>query len=109
MKPTYGRISRYGQIAFASSLDQIGPMTNSVEDAALICQVMSGEDELDSTTAQVAVENWQDVVRATYTKGAASGKGLRVGVPAEYFIDGIEPEVRTAIDQMISELKNRNK
>jgi len=96
MKPTYGRISRYGQIAFASSLDQIGPMCRSVEDAALLYEVMAGVDPFDSTTANVPVNG---AVTAPITKG------LRVGVPREYFIDGIEPEVKAAIEGMIEKLK----
>ncbi|MBS1960327.1 MAG: Asp-tRNA(Asn)/Glu-tRNA(Gln) amidotransferase subunit GatA [Bdellovibrionales bacterium] len=103
MKPTYGRISRYGLIAFASSLDQIGPMAKTVEDAALICQVMAGVDELDETSAEAPVEDWQKVVRDT--AAAPSAEGLRVGVPKEYFIDGIEPEVKNAIEASINKLK----
>ena len=102
MKPTYGRISRYGQIAFASSLDQIGPMTKTVEDAALLCQVMSGTDFYDSTSSTEPVENWLKVVQSSDVSAA---KGLRIGVPKEYFIDGIEPEVRAAIESMIQKLK----
>ncbi len=109
MKPTYGRISRYGQIAFASSLDQIGPMTNSVEDAALLCQVMSGSDIYDSTSSSEPVQDWVKVVRDTKasvsTAPALSAKGLRVGVPQEYFIDGIDAEVKNAIEAMIQKLK----
>lgn len=103
MKPTYGRISRYGQIAFASSLDQCGPMTKTVEDAALLCQVMSGVDWRDSSTADQPVEDWASVVRETAKNPSA--KGLRVGVPKEYFIDGIDREVRSAIEAMIEKLK----
>jgi aspartyl-tRNA(Asn)/glutamyl-tRNA(Gln) amidotransferase subunit A len=102
MKPTYGRISRYGQIAFASSLDQIGPMAKSVEDAALLAQVMSGVDPLDSTTSSEKVGDWVKVVRDTAAN--PSPKGLRIGVPEEYFIDGIDPEVRSAIESTISKL-----
>jgi aspartyl-tRNA(Asn)/glutamyl-tRNA(Gln) amidotransferase subunit A len=105
MKPTYGRISRYGQIAFASSLDQIGPMTKTVEDAALLCQVMSGNDFYDSTSSTEPVENWVEVVKKS--SDLSSAKGLRVGVPKEYFIDGIEPEVKAAIESMIQKLKDR--
>lgn len=104
MKPTYGRISRYGQIAFASSLDQIGPMTKSVEDSALLCEVMAGMDPRDSTTADVKVETWAKTARETKIESA---KGLRVGVPKEYFIDGIDAEVKTAIESMIQKLKDQ--
>ena len=103
MKPTYGRISRYGQVAFSSSLDQIGPLTKSVEDAALLCQVMSGKDAYDSTTSDQVVENWVQTVQNTAQN--SSGKGLRVGVPEEYFIDGIDLEVRAAIEESIQKLK----
>ena len=103
MKPTYGRISRYGQIAFASSLDQIGPMTKTVEDAALLCEVMSGVDDKDSTTADVKVDSWFQTARDTKVENV---KGLRVGVPQEYFIDGIDAEVKNAIEGMIQKLKS---
>ena len=102
MKPTYGRISRYGQIAFTSSLDQIGPMTKTVEDAALLCQVMAGVDAHDSTTVDVSVENWSQTARETKIESA---KGLRIGVPKEYFIDGIDAEVKDAVEGMIKKLK----
>ena len=101
-KPTYGRISRYGQIAFASSLDQIGPMTRTVEDAARIAEVMAGMDPMDSTTASVPVGDWS----------GAAGEGskrppLRIGVPKEYFIDGIDAPVRAAIDSAIEGMRAR--
>ncbi len=105
MKPTYGRISRYGQIAFASSLDQIGPMTRSVEDAALLCQVMAGLDPRDSTTSSEPVGDWVKVVRET--AAAPTARGLKVGVPKEYFIDGIDAEVRSAVEGMIAKLKEQ--
>ena len=104
MKPTYGRISRYGQIAFASSLDQIGPMTKTVEDAALLCQVMAGVDAKDSTSADMDVGQWHHTVVNTQISDA---KGLRIGVPQEYFVDGIDSEVRSAIDRMIHQLKDQ--
>ena len=104
MKPTYGRISRYGQIAYASSLDQIGPMTKTVEDAAILCQVMAGVDMYDSTSSEAPVEDWTSVVKSTHQN--ASAKGLKVGVPKEYFIDGIDAEVKTAIEQAIQRLKD---
>jgi aspartyl-tRNA(Asn)/glutamyl-tRNA(Gln) amidotransferase subunit A len=104
LKPTYGRISRYGQIAFASSLDQIGPMTRTVHDAAVLTRVMAGADERDSTTSGAAVEDWGEVVdQAMASSNALSG--LRVGIPAEYFIDGIDAEVRASIERAIEFLK----
>ena len=102
LKPTYGRISRYGQIAFASSLDQIGPMTRTVEDAARIAEVMAGVDPMDSTTASVAVGDWSGAASA-----GCKNAPLRIGVPKEYFIDGIDAPVRAAIDSAIEGMKAR--
>ena len=97
LKPTYGRISRYGLVAFASSLDQIGPFTKTVEDAALLLEVMGGHDPKDNTSSKRPVPRYRD----SLNKGV---KGLRLGVPKEYFIKGIDPEVeasvRNAIDQL---------
>ncbi|MBI3324193.1 MAG: Asp-tRNA(Asn)/Glu-tRNA(Gln) amidotransferase subunit GatA [Candidatus Omnitrophica bacterium] len=92
LKPTYGRISRYGLIAFASSLDQIGPLTRDVTDAALLLSVIAGHDPRDSTSAPVEVPDYL----------AALGRplhGLRFGLPAEYFVEGTDPEVRAAVEQ----------
>jgi len=90
-KPTYGRVSRHGLIAFASSLDQIGPFTHTVEDTALVYSAIAGDDPMDNTTAPDAVDD----PMATLRDGV---DGLRLGVPREYFGDGLEPGVRTAID-----------
>ncbi|CAN5951493.1 unnamed protein product [Sphagnum jensenii] len=103
MKPTYGRISRYGQIAFASSLDQIGPMTKTVEDAAILTQIMSGVDVYDASSSEEPIEDWKKIVVDTAKNPSA--KGLRVGVPKEYFIDGIDAEVKAAIEGTIEKLK----
>jgi len=92
MKPTYGRCSRWGIIAFASSLDQAGPMTRSVEDAALMLKVMAGYDEKDSTSVNIPVP---DYVAAL----GQSIKGLKVGLPREYRIDGINPETEALWQQ----------
>ncbi|WP_242011508.1 Asp-tRNA(Asn)/Glu-tRNA(Gln) amidotransferase subunit GatA [Acetobacter fallax] len=86
LKPTYGRCSRWGTIAFASSLDQAGPMTRTVEDAAIMLQAMAGHDPKDSTSADIAVPDY----RAATTR---SLKGLRVGIPAEYRPDGMSEEL----------------
>lgn len=91
LKPTYGRVSRYGLIAFASSLDQIGPITKDVSDAALLMNVIAGHDERDTTSADVAVP---DYIKSL-TKNV---KGLKIGIPKEYFIKGIDPEVKSAIE-----------
>jgi aspartyl-tRNA(Asn)/glutamyl-tRNA(Gln) amidotransferase subunit A len=98
MKPTYGRVSRYGLIAFASSLDQIGPFTRSVDDCALILQTMAGHDPLDSTSA----DRPNDV-----TRGLHDGvEKMRLGVPREYFeVEGMEPGVRLAIHKALNTLE----
>jgi len=98
LKPTYGRVSRYGLIAFASSLDQIGPITHTVEDSALALGVIAGYDERDSTSANTKV--------ADYTKILGNDiKGLKIGVPKEYFVKGIEPQVKMAVETAIKQLK----
>jgi len=99
MKPTYGRISRYGMIAFASSLDQAGPITRSVEDAAILLQTMAGHDPLDSTSIDAPVPD--------YSKTLKDGiKGLRIGIPKEYFVEGLDPEVETSIKAAIETYKS---
>ena len=98
LKPTYGRVSRYGLIAFASSLDQIGPFAKTVADAAVVLGVIAGADRRDSTSVDVPVPDY----RAALEGGIA---GLRVGIPAEYFIDGIDPEVEAAVKAAIEVLR----
>ncbi|MBX7149498.1 Asp-tRNA(Asn)/Glu-tRNA(Gln) amidotransferase subunit GatA [bacterium] len=99
LKPTYGRVSRYGVIAFASSLDQMGPMTKDVEDTALLMNVISGYDKNDSTSVNMSVPD--------YTKFLNLGiKGKKIGIPKEYFADGLDGEVRTSIDKAIQTLKD---
>ena len=97
MKPTYGRVSRYGLIAYASSLDQIGPMTKSVEDSALILSVIAGNDTRDSTCLNTPVP---DYVKSINSKV----KGLKVGIPKEYFGEGLDPEVKRIISHAIEML-----
>ena len=97
MKPTYGRVSRFGLVAFASSLDQIGPLTKDVTDCALVMNAICGSDPRDSTSAPRDVPD--------YTKALVPQlKGLRLGIPKEYFVEGMQPEVektiRTAIAKM---------
>ncbi len=100
LKPSYGRVSRYGLVAFASSLDQIGPMTRSVEDAALVLQSIAGHDSLDSTSLPVAVDD--------YLSGLKQGvKGLRIGIPKEYFAEGLDPAVRAATTAAIARLEGQ--
>lgn len=100
LKPSYGRVSRYGLVAFASSLDQIGPLTKDVRDAALLLGVIAGHDALDSTSVPDAVPDY----RATLASGDL--QGMKVGVPKEYFVEGMQPDtesgVRAAIDVLRS-------
>jgi len=95
LKPTYGRVSRYGLIAFASSLDQIGPLTRDVTDCALVLGVIAGHDPRDSTSLDLPIPNYREALRPDI-------EGLRIGVPEEYFVEGVEPQVaevvRAAID-----------
>lgn len=97
LKPTYGRVSRYGLVAYASSLDQIGPLTKTVADCALMMNVIAGKDPLDATSVDVPVPDYREALRAEV-------KGLRLGVPREFFAQGVQPEVaqtvRKAIDQL---------
>lgn len=92
MKPTYGRCSRWGVVAFASSLDQAGPMTRSVRDAAILLGGMAGFDPKDSTSADMAVPDFEAMLDGGV-------KGLRVGIPAEYAVDGMNPEISALWDQ----------
>jgi aspartyl-tRNA(Asn)/glutamyl-tRNA(Gln) amidotransferase subunit A len=98
LKPTYGRVSRYGLVAFASSLDQIGPMTKDVRDAAILLGVMAGHDPLDSTSAEVPVPDYEAALTGDI-------RGLRIGIPAEYFIEGMAPEVEAAVRAAIATLE----
>jgi aspartyl-tRNA(Asn)/glutamyl-tRNA(Gln) amidotransferase subunit A len=96
--PTYGRVSRYGLIAFASSLDRVGPFARSVEDAATMLEVLAGADEMDSTCSQAAVGGYA----AELGKGV---EGLRIGVPEEYFGEGLHAEIRGAIEKALDGLR----
>jgi aspartyl-tRNA(Asn)/glutamyl-tRNA(Gln) amidotransferase subunit A len=100
LKPTYGRVSRYGLVAFASSLDQIGPITKDVRDAAFLLGAIAGHDPMDSTSADLPVP---DYMKALQKKDL---KKLKVGVPMEFFSEGLDPEVETAVRAAIEELKN---
>ncbi|RMG90818.1 MAG: Asp-tRNA(Asn)/Glu-tRNA(Gln) amidotransferase subunit GatA [Candidatus Dadabacteria bacterium] len=97
LKPTYGRVSRYGLVAFASSLDQIGPLTWEVADAAWLFQAIAGHDPLDSTSIDRPVPDLAAL--------EPDVKGLRVGVPREYFIEGLDPEVEAAVRRAIGVLE----
>ncbi len=98
MKPTYGRVSRYGLVAFASSLDQIGPFTKDVTDCALVTNVICGNDEMDSTSVDIPVPD--------LTKSLINDvKGLKIGVPKEYFAEGLDTEVADCVHSAIAELE----
>ena len=96
--PTYGRISRYGLIAFASSLDRVGPLTTNVKDAATMLSVLAGRDPLDATSADLPVDDYAGAL-------ASPVAGLRIGVPEEYFGDGLDHEVREAVERAIDGLR----
>ena len=98
VKPTYGRVSRYGVIAYASSLDQVGPIARDVEDCAILLQAVAGHDPADSTSVDLPVPDY----RATLGDGV---RGLRIGLPREYFIEGLDPEVKVAVDAAIAQYR----
>jgi len=98
MKPTYGRVSRFGLVAFASSLDQIGPFTKDVEDCAILMNVIAGYDPRESTSVNIEVPDY----RSFLDRGVA---GLRIGIPREYFIAGIDPEIRSSVEEAIGVLE----
>ena len=98
MKPTYGRVSRYGLVAFASSLDQVGPFTRDVEDSAIVMSAISGHCEKDSTSSRVGVPDYRALLDGNV-------RGLKVGVPREYFIEGMDPEVRARVEESIRTLE----
>ncbi|MDD5482065.1 MAG: Asp-tRNA(Asn)/Glu-tRNA(Gln) amidotransferase subunit GatA [Kiritimatiellae bacterium] len=96
LKPSYGRVSRYGLTAFASSLDQIGPMTKCVRDAAILLKTIAGHDERDSTSAKITVPDYESGLRTDL-------KGLKIGLPKEYFIDGMDAEVEKCVRAAVAE------
>ncbi|WP_029522533.1 Asp-tRNA(Asn)/Glu-tRNA(Gln) amidotransferase subunit GatA [Persephonella sp. KM09-Lau-8] len=98
LKPTYGRVSRYGLVAFASSLDQIGPITRTVEDAALLMNVISGWDRRDSTSSKQEVPDFTSYIGKDI-------KGLKIGVPKEFFIEGLDPEIKNIVENAIKQLE----
>src|SRR5881396_100288 len=99
LKPTYGRVSRYGLVAFASSLDQIGTLTKDVRDAAMLLKVIAGYDPQDSTSADVVVPDYSKSLKT-------SMRGMKVGVPKEFFTDGMDPEVEQAVRAAIEQMKD---
>lgn len=98
LKPTYGRVSRFGVVAYASSLDQVGPVTKDVRDCAIMLQVIAGHDQRDSTSVEIQTPDYL----ANLERGV---QGLKVGIPKEYFVEGIQPEVEQAVYQAIAELR----
>lgn len=99
MKPTYGRVSRFGLTAFASSFDSIGPFTNSIYDAELILEIMAGSDEKDSTSSKLPVPS--------YTSEIDFSSKMKIGIPKEYFGEGLSLDIRHAIEKIISNLRQR--
>ncbi len=98
LKPTYGRVSRYGLIAFGSSFDQIGPITKTVEDAAFLLQLISGHDPKDSTSAPEKVPDFMTALERNV-------RGLRIGLPKEYFVEGMDDEVRRQVEEAAKTFK----
>ncbi|MBI1298057.1 Asp-tRNA(Asn)/Glu-tRNA(Gln) amidotransferase subunit GatA [bacterium] len=98
LKPSYGRVSRYGLLAYGSSLDQVGTLTHTVEDTAILLNVIAGRDPLDSTSLDAPVPDYTQALIPDL-------KGMRVGLPAEYFIEGIQPEVEAAVRKAITQLE----
>jgi aspartyl-tRNA(Asn)/glutamyl-tRNA(Gln) amidotransferase subunit A len=98
LKPTYGRVSRYGLVAFASSLDQIGPITKDVEDCAILMNAISGYDSCDSTSVKKEVPDYKRSLKKDI-------KGIRLGIPEEYFIEGMDPEVEKAVKDAIDSFR----
>ncbi len=99
LKPTYGRVSRYGLVAFASSLDQIGPITKNVRDSAILMNIISGHDPYDSTSVPLSVPDFTSVLGHDI-------KGIKIGVPKEYFIEGMNKEVENAVREAIKKLES---
>ncbi|KAA3615713.1 MAG: Asp-tRNA(Asn)/Glu-tRNA(Gln) amidotransferase subunit GatA [Calditrichaeota bacterium] len=100
LKPSYGRISRYGLVAFASSLDQIGIFGNSSQDAAFVLATIAGHDKMDSTSADIEIPDYAGLINPLI-------KGLKIGVPKQYFAEGLDPEINTRIMEIVGQLKDR--
>ncbi len=99
LKPTYGRVSRYGLVAFASSLDQIGPFTKDVRDSAIMLEALSGHDRRDSSSVPQAVPNYSAALNGNI-------KGLKLGLPKEYMIGGLDPEVKASVDAAVKQFQS---
>lgn len=98
LKPTYGRVSRYGLMAMASSLDQIGPITQTVEDAALVMQVIEGKDPHDATSVELTQTSVPEIMQTTL-------EGMKLGIPDEYFLEGMDKEIKRLVMEAVSELE----
>jgi len=98
-KPTYGRVSRYGLVAFASSLDQIGPITKDVRDNAILLKIISGKDKMDSTSVDIEVPDY-----SKFLEGEV--KNMKIGIPKEYFVEGIEKEIKEKVFEILKILEN---
>src|SRR5207248_1455596 len=98
LKPTYGRVSRYGLVAFASSLDQVGPLAKTVRDAALVLGIISGHDPRDATSVPEPVPDYLAALEGGI-------QGLKLGLPREYMIGGLDPEVKQAVDAAVRHLQ----
>ncbi len=101
LKPTYGRVSRFGLTAFASSFDSIGPFANSIEDISIVMQIISGKDELDSTSANIKVPDFVAGLSNDFPK-------FKIGIPKEFFGEGLDPEIHASIENIIEKLKSEN-
>ncbi|MFN0151013.1 MAG: Asp-tRNA(Asn)/Glu-tRNA(Gln) amidotransferase subunit GatA [bacterium] len=99
LKPSYGRVSRYGLVAFASSLDQIGPFARSVEDVALLLEIVAGRDARDATSGDRPVGRYADALAGD--TGANALRGIRIGIPKEYFVPGLDDEVARAVERAL--------
>jgi aspartyl-tRNA(Asn)/glutamyl-tRNA(Gln) amidotransferase subunit A len=106
LKPTYGRVSRYGLVAYGSSLDVVGAFGRSAADVALIFNLMAGHDPLDATTMDLPVPEVHFSQRGEGKSQQRHLEGLRIGVPQEYFIAGIQPDVENAVRQAIAVLES---
>jgi aspartyl-tRNA(Asn)/glutamyl-tRNA(Gln) amidotransferase subunit A len=105
LKPTYGRVSRYGIVAFASSLDQAGPMAQTVEDTALLLQAMSGHDDKDSTSLKIPVPDYLGYIENNFKK-KQDLKGVRIGIADDFFVDGLEADVNNSVQKAIEHYKS---
>jgi aspartyl-tRNA(Asn)/glutamyl-tRNA(Gln) amidotransferase subunit A len=99
LMPSYGRVSRYGLIAFASSLDHIGPLTKSVKDAAIMLKTIAGRDPMDSTSADIPVPNYVEEI-------GRDVKGMKIGIADEYLGEGLDPDIRAAVEKCVEQLKS---